>query len=1107
MRTYIFLAILIVIIGFGKAHAVEEYYLTCDPAKLQEIYDRYNEDIYIDATLTLKGRTWQDVQFRIHGQDTRAYPKKSIKVKFNGEPFLDSIVEFNFNAEYGDKSYMRQYLSARIMRESGMQCFNATFARLYINGEYYGLYLMIEQVGKRFLRDRGLNDEGNLYKASLQNLSCLSKWDNIELGWEKKTNEGQGTEDLAELIRKLDVEPDSTFYNLTHEIFDYNQMINFLALNIVISNTSTYYHNYFMYNDMYGTKKWYILPWDMDKTLGAWWPGEQYNYNSSRPDNPIYEKSFLIKQIFNDVQNRIDEICNTVFNSNHLYPIIDSLITDLKPSVIEDNKDKIADTTVWMGGIDMNKYFIGSRYTELNKQYPIIPRVFRVDPTEGTYTGDIKLVWHPCTFPEDVAIKYRVTYSTDVYLLDSAKTKWINEITDTTYTIPKSELKEGTYYWKISALANGKDVDGYDNFNKFTFKNGTVLPCQITQNTTLTKDGSPYSIDCNFEVTNNATLTIKNGVELYILNNSQVDIRGSLRVEGTQSEPVIIKSISDDTTSNLVRVFNGNGDSWLKFADVKDIYIYFLTGSGVLIEDSKFNYEKVVNRYTLHGSGCSSFNFRRSSLTGNGTPLPEGMIMTSVGNCNVEDSYFEKIIDPVEYMDVKSGSIKNNLIKNSVDDGIDLNGSNGIVISGNQIYNSVDKGISIGNENFGSAKNITIERNIIAGNSMGIGIKDSAEAIVVNCTFYDNNYGIKCYEKNTGFGGGVITIKNTIFANSRTKSIDVDAKSRATVTYSISNIDYLKSVGCLKADPQLIAPASKNFNLNSNSPCINAGDPTSPNDPDGTRADIGAIPFNNQKAVLVINEINYNSSLDFDCADWIEFYNPGSEDADISDWYFSDSDDSHKYLFPKGTTVIKDSFLVLCRDGSLFSSKFPNVKNYIGNFEFGLDAAGELVRLFNQSGEIIDSLTYDDKLPWPEEPDGNGPTLELIYYQLDNSLAQSWKASYTLHGTPGEQNSVFTGVEDNYTLSGTTLKVSPNPVEGNCAVEITLESSEKISLGVYDISGRLIANLIDKQIIEGGQHRFNFNASALAQQLFYLKLEGYYPNQGVICVPVVKIGK
>ncbi|MBK7875084.1 MAG: hypothetical protein IPJ77_04920 [Planctomycetes bacterium] len=51
------------------------------------------------------------------------------------------------------------------------------------------------------------------------------------------------------------------------------------------------------------------------------------------------------------------------------------------------------------------------------------------------------------------------------------------------------------------------------------------------------------------------------------------------------------------------------------------------------------------------------------------------------------------------------------------------------------------------------------------------------------------------------------------------------------------------SDGNVPGDPGLWDVASGNARLRPGSPCIDAGDPTSPLDPDGSRADIGAIPY------------------------------------------------------------------------------------------------------------------------------------------------------------------------------------------------------------------------------------------------------------------------
>jgi inorganic pyrophosphatase len=41
--------------------------------------------------------------------------------------------------------------------------------------------------------------------------------------------------------------------NSAKNAFDYDKMLNFIALNMLLSNGSTYYHNYYMYHDLNNT--------------------------------------------------------------------------------------------------------------------------------------------------------------------------------------------------------------------------------------------------------------------------------------------------------------------------------------------------------------------------------------------------------------------------------------------------------------------------------------------------------------------------------------------------------------------------------------------------------------------------------------------------------------------------------------------------------------------------------------------------------------------------------------------------------------------------------------------------------------------------------------
>ena len=211
---------------------------------------------------------------------------------------------------------------------------------------------------------------------------------------------------------------------------------------------------------------------------------------------------------------------------------------------------------------------------------------------------------------------------------------------------------------------------------------------------------------------------------------------------------------------------------------------------------------------------------------------------------------------------------------------------------------------------------------------------------------------------------------------------------------------------------------------------------------------------------LVINEINYNSANDFDPGDWVEFYNPHPYDLDISGWVFKDEDDLHEYQFPSGTSVSAEGYLVLAADTAAFDSLFPAIDNYTGPMGFGLSGNGELIRLYDDEGTLIDTVLYDDNDPWPTEPDGEGPTLELINWTWDNALAESWAASAP-YGTPGEENGNFVKVPEPAIIEQQlSCQVIPNPFRSGAIFRIKAdEVMENASISVFNLYGQQVMQI------------------------------------------------
>lgn len=186
-----------------------------------------------------------------------------------------------------------------------------------------------------------------------------------------------------------------------------------------------------------------------------------------------------------------------------------------------------------------------------------------------------------------------------------------------------------------------------------------------------------------------------------------------------------------------------------------------------------------------------------------------------------------------------SMGIKNNrIVNNNV--GILLFHSPASLISNNIIEMNRNDGIS----SFYS--NPHIENNIIHKNGIYGIFCSGSKPTVVNNTIVENPTGI--YTEVTSS-----VVKNNIFANSKTLGFQIvespgDQKGVEPYLsynlfwkngYDLSNVK--KKDGDVEKDPMFVDIAKGDFRLKQGSPAVNSGDPDSKyNDPDGSRADIGA---------------------------------------------------------------------------------------------------------------------------------------------------------------------------------------------------------------------------------------------------------------------------
>jgi CotH kinase protein/Lamin Tail Domain/Secretion system C-terminal sorting domain/Fn3 associated/Divergent InlB B-repeat domain len=245
-------------------------------------------------------------------------------------------------------------------------------------------------------------------------------------------------------------------------------------------------------------------------------------------------------------------------------------------------------------------------------------------------------------------------------------------------------------------------------------------------------------------------------------------------------------------------------------------------------------------------------------------------------------------------------------------------------------------------------------------------------------------------------------------------------------------------------------------------------------------------PVSENLPIVVINEINYNSCESFNPGDWIELY-AFNQDVDLTGWTLSDGNDTTAYTFPVGTTLLKDSLLVIARFPEMFSESFVSIPTPIGGLDFGLNSNGDQIILKDQDNNIIDVVEYQSSNPWPSQPNGNGPTLELINPLLPNQYSHNWSASLINYGTPKMSASDYPEPEQpDLPFEFKINKIYPNPFNTSTRIVISLPRSSDIKISLYNVLGQFVKE-IHSGYISSGTYSFHMNGNDLSSGIYFVQ--------------------
>lgn len=327
--------------------------------------------------------------------------------------------------------------------------------------------------------------------------------------------------------------------------------------------------------------------------------------------------------------------------------------------------------------------------------------------------------------------------------------------------------------------------------------------------------GSPYYVTCDLTVPPGQTLTIQPGVKVLFTGHYKFNVSGNLQAIGTQQDSIL-----------FTRAFPTEDSRWWG--------LRFSSGTS---SSSTIAYCVIEDGMAAGGE-----------FDGSGGGLACGNSSPTISQCWIRNNrcaseYYGGGIIIVNGSPTISDCIISDNVAN-VGGGISIFGGFP-QISRCQIFRNTHSGIYAAQAANPWVKHCTITGNF--SNQMGSGVATEETLIILeNCIIWGNS-------GNPQFSGiGQITFTNIQ--------------------------DGYPGTGNIDADPLFVDAANGDFHLQANSPCIDAGDPTSPHDPDSTRADMGAVPFAHTRLLVSPLELDFGRiDVGTDSLQTITLRNPGGE--------------------------------------------------------------------------------------------------------------------------------------------------------------------------------------------------------------------------------------
>lgn len=312
-------------------------------------------ETYMTCNVTIDGINYTNSGVRFKGNSSYNNPSQKKPFKIDLEEYVDGqthdgLKQLSLNNAFKDPSFLREKLALDFMRKHQIHAPRATFARLYLNGTYWGLYSVIEDVGKTFLSQHYGNNDGNLFKGDPQGRLTWMGSDPASYynSYELKTNEDLNDwSDLIALIDALNNSSDLDLIDALGSRLNFDAWYDYWVVHHLFVNLDSYIgsaHNYYIYHNEF-SDKFEFIAWDENESFGNFTMGltttQLLNLSHTYIPQPANQRPLMKRILENETlkQAYINRYCELLahFTPEAFESRIDSLANLIRPYVYEDN--------------------------------------------------------------------------------------------------------------------------------------------------------------------------------------------------------------------------------------------------------------------------------------------------------------------------------------------------------------------------------------------------------------------------------------------------------------------------------------------------------------------------------------------------------------------------------------------------------------------------------------------------------------------------------------------------------------------------------------------------------------------------------------------------